>query len=106
MKSFTFLSMALVALAGSAAYAEDVTHCGQRVPAGVLVGALDCSSSGCAVHIEDGGSLDLAGYTITVSEDCGVSCKNDCSVNGSGGSIVGSSAIYGIRSVGKRGDVT
>ena len=103
MKPFTFLPFAIVLFAGSA-WAQSVTQCGQTVSAGVLAGDLDCSATGCAVLIEDGGSLDLAGYTITVSELCGVRCEKDCFV--SGGSITGSDAVYGVHSSTKGAEVS
>ena len=103
MKAFTFLPFAIVLLSGSA-WAQSVTQCGQTVSAGVLAGDLDCSAAGCAVLVEDGGSLDLAGYTITVSELCGVRCEKDCFV--SGGSITGSDAVYGVHSSTKGAEVS
>jgi hypothetical protein len=105
MKLFTAVPLSLILLTAAAVYAEDVTVCGQTVSQGVLVGDLDCSAAGCAVTIADGGSLDLAGFTITVSQYCGVSCVEDCSVEGSGGSIVGSPAIYGIHSTNKYAEI-
>jgi hypothetical protein len=84
------LSLSVVSTAGAAGPIP-VTTCGQEVNGrGVLAADLYCSQPdlGAAVALGVGGSLDLAGHTLTVEEHgttavkCGASCKV------SGGSIV------------------
>lgn len=85
----TFASTLLVASICSAAPVP-LTTCGQTVSEAVLTGDLDCSSTeGFAVTLSPGGSIDLAGYTLTGGiGGGGVFCLGDCTVVGGGGSIL------------------
>jgi len=78
----------------SPAAAEPVVSCGQTVTDGELAADLDCAdTTGFAVIIEVGGSLDLAGYDIVSgnapqwNSGGAIFCEGDCDVRGGGGSI-------------------
>lgn len=73
----------------SVASAETVDTCGQRVTQGALMADLDCAdTTGFAVILNAGGSLDLAGHQIVSGrspealEGGAVYCEGDCSVTG------------------------
>ncbi|HEY2775610.1 MAG TPA: hypothetical protein VGK20_16335 [Candidatus Binatia bacterium] len=100
--------VAIVLVAGSrAAQAspDTLTTCGSTVSNAVLAADLDCSSSsGWAVTITPGGSLDLAGHILTGTPSRGTSgsgyafgggihCQGNCTITGSGGAIVSSPGL-------------
>lgn len=104
MRAVVLWGMALAAVTATPAVAQlIVTQCGTVVPAGVpavLGSDLDCSAAAedeAAVHLSNGGRLDLRGHTLTaVDGGNGVRCcAGDavcrCSVTSSapGGRIVG-----------------
>jgi hypothetical protein len=58
--------------------------CGLTFTDGVLVNDVDCSGNPYGLTILHGGSLDLAGFTITGGDGSAVTCEQDCSVTGPG----------------------
>lgn len=99
------LTLGLLFIAPSGAFAQDVSSCATTVTAGVLTTDLDCSSSPFGVAIVDGGSLDLAGHTLIGGYLSGVTCGQRCSIEGGGGTISGSGG-QGVRNFHRRGEVT
>lgn len=88
--------LAPIASASLAAAQVPVTTCGQTVDDGVLVADLDCSASSenYAVYVEPGGSVDLAGFTLTSAIN-GIACLGKCEIfsDAADGTIVGGDSM-------------
>ena len=87
----------------TAAAAGVPVACGDTIAgAGILIGDLDCSTSGSPITIKHG-RLDLQGFTV----QGGIVCEGSCKVaNGTvGGPILGVKSI-GLRDVVKYGDLS
>jgi hypothetical protein len=89
------LAVALLPLAGGAHAALTLTTCGTVVPPGetaALVSDLSCNMTGPSVTLQKSATLDLAGFTLTLSgTDAGIVCADGkCTVRSTvaGGRIV------------------
>jgi hypothetical protein len=103
MRMHWMATVGILLSAATGAWAEvPITVCGQTVPVtehGVLAADLTCPTGEgtFAVAVDNGGSLDLAGHTLSGGRT-GVRCTKRCTISstGSAGTIKDSEATLGV----------
>lgn len=95
MKRCILAATVLLASCSSAFAAPvPVSSCGQTIFEGALTGDLDCSSTPVpSVVIQDGGTLDLAGFLLTSGNATAILCQGACTVL-AGSLLNGEAASY------------